>query len=98
MDPTLTVIQAAAVVGVVEIAKAHGLSTKYAAIASPFIGALILALYAVIPSADVGVLNAIVTGLAATGGYGALSAMSATVTTTVAPSAPLQTSVSSPTP
>lgn len=75
MDPTLTAMQAAAVVGTIEIAKARGLDSRYAAILSPFVGAAILALYALVPAAYDGALNAVLTGLAATGGYGLVSAM-----------------------
>ncbi len=97
MDPTLTILQTAAVAGLIEVVKGlynHFTKTdipgRYLAAMTPLAGALVLGAYAVVPSADMGVLDAVVKGLAAAGGYAVASSISGSapvvnVTPTVVP-------------
>lgn len=69
MDPNLThILQGGAVVGIVAGLKQAGLPTKFAPLASLVVGAVIVAVYTLLPQYDA-LFNALATGLTATGAY-----------------------------
>ncbi len=92
MDPTLTILQTGAVAGLIEVVKGlynhftgKDIPGRYLAAMTPLAGALVLGAYAVVPSADMGALDAVVKGLAAAGGYAVASSISGSPTVTVTP-------------
>lgn len=64
MDPVLVAAQAAAIIGLVQIAKAIGLPTKFAATAALVIGAVLVTAGGMVPR-----INEILIGLSAAGLY-----------------------------